>query len=163
MKTLIFILIPALIFGSTFYVDNYAPDHGNGSINLPFNSLNKALIKLQPGDTLILRGSNTEYGQIYFEDLDLPISGSDDLRITVMNYQNEVVVISINSDFKIDEHYWNFKGIIFENLKTGFSKVNFSGKNNNFNNCIFRTSSVNFFDYAEKQNNQFKFCKIESN
>ena len=161
MKTLILILIPAFIFGATFYVDNYAPDNGNGSINLPYNSLNQALNKLQPGDTVILRGINSEYGQIYFVDFDLPVSGKSDFRITIRNYHNEVVVISKVNDFKIDEHYWNFEGIIFEDLKTGFSKVNFSGKNNNFKNCIFRTSNVSFFDTAEQQNNQFKFCKIE--
>jgi hypothetical protein len=161
MKTLIFILIPAFVFGSTFYVDNYAPDHGNGSINLPFNSLTGAINILQPGDTLIIRGSNTEYGQIYFEDLDLPFSGNTDFRITVMNYQNEIVVISINSDFKIDEQYWNFKGLIFEDLKAGFSKLNFSGTNNTFNNCVFRNSGVDFFDQDEKQKNQFKFCTVE--
>jgi hypothetical protein len=120
MKTLIFILIPVVIFGSTFYVDNYAPDQGNGSINLPFNSLNQAINKLQPGDTLILRGSNTAYGQIYFEDLNLPFSGNANLRITVMNFQNEKVIISIINDFKIDEQYWNFNGIIIEATRLGF-------------------------------------------
>jgi hypothetical protein len=79
-----------------------------------------------------------------------------------MNYQKEVVVISINSDFKIDEQYWYFKGLIFEDLKSGFSKLNFTGTNNTFNNCVFRTSGVDFFDGNVQQNNQFKFCKIEN-
>ena len=162
MKILIFIFIPFFIFSSNYYVDNYAPASGNGSINSPFNSLNQALNILQPGDTLILRGSNTEYGQIYFEDLDLQHSGNADFRITVRNYQNEVAVISIISDFNIDEQFWTFKGIIFEDLKTGFSKVEFSGKNNNFTNCIFRTGSVNFLEQGKQQNNQFNFCKIEN-
>ena len=58
MKILIFVLIPFLVLGSTFYVDNYAPDNGNGTINNPFCSLTQAFNKLEPGDTLILRGSN---------------------------------------------------------------------------------------------------------
>jgi hypothetical protein len=162
MKILIFILIPFLIFGSTLYVDNYAPDSGDGTINNPFCSLNQAFNRLQPGDTLILRGSNTAYGQIYFEDLDLPFSGLAKKEITLMNYKNEVVVISIINKFCIDEHYWNFKGIIFEDLKSKYSKIDFSGKNNNFYNCIFRTSSIGFFDQGKENNNQFKFCKIEN-
>ena len=156
------ILLPVFIFGSTFYVDNYAPNAGIGSINQPFNSLTQALNTLQPGDTLYLRGTNTEYGQIYFEDLDLPLSGNVKDRIIVMNYQNEVLVISINNNSNIDQNYWTFKGIIFEDLNSEFSKVKFSGTNNSFYNCIFRTNSVSLFGQAEKLNNQFKFCKIEN-
>jgi hypothetical protein len=162
MRILIFVFIPFFIFGSTYYVDNYAPGSGNGSINSPFNSLSRAFSFSQPGDTLLLRGSNSEYGQIYFEDFDLPHPGDVDNKIAVLNYQNEVVVISIINDFKIDENYWTFAGIIFEDLKTSFAKVDFSGKNNNFYNCIFRTSSVNFFEQGKQQNNQFNFCKIEN-
>ena len=162
MRILILIFIPFFIFGSTFYVDNYAPASGNGSINSPFNSLNRALNNSQPGDTLILRGSHSEYGQIYFEDFDLPHAGDANNRITLRNYPEEVVVISIFHNFKIDENYWSFSGIIFEDLKSGFSKSDFSGNNNNFFNCVFRTNSVNFFEQGKQQNNQFKFCKIEN-
>ena len=161
MKTIIFILLPVFIFGSTYYLDNYAPESGNGSINLPFNSLNRSLNELQPGDTLILRGSNSEYGQIYIDDFDLPISVNKIKNITIMNYQDEVVVISVLNEFKIDEHFWTFSGIIFEDHDKDFQIANFSGKNNTFYNCVFRNSAVNFFDGSNKKNNIFKFCKIE--
>ena len=100
--------------------------------------------------------------QSYFEEFDLRNPGKVENRITVANYQNEVVVISIINNFKVDKNYWTFSGIIFEDLKTNFSKIDFSGKNNNFYNCIFRTNSVNFFEQGKQQNNQFKFCKIEN-
>lgn len=161
MKILILICMPLLLLGNTLYVDSYAPDAGNGSINSPFNSLSQALNISQPGDTLILRGSHSQYGQIYFEDLDLPISGNVNKNITMMNYQDEVVVISVLNAFKIDEHFWTFSGLIFEALNTEFQKSNFSGKNNTFYKCVFRNSAVNFFDSSNKKNNIFKFCKIE--
>ena len=162
MKIFILVLIPFMLFSNTFYIDNYAPDSGNGLINSPFNSLRQAFSISQPGDTLILRGSHSEYGQIYFEGIDLPHSGYINKRITILNYQSEVVVISISHDFKIDENYWSFTGIVFEDLKSGFSNADFSGKHNNFYNCIFRTNSINFFEQGEQQYNLFKYCKIEN-
>ena len=100
MKIFIWILLPFILTSNTIYVDNYAPGEGNGLINSPYNSIKQALEKSQPGDTLILRGSHSEYGQIYFEDFELPHAGNIDNRITIMNYQNEVVVISSIDRFR---------------------------------------------------------------
>ena len=161
MKIFIWVLLPFILIGNTIYVDSYAPDEGNGLINSPYNSIKQALKNSQPGDTLILRGSHSEYGQIYFEDFELPHAGNIDDRITIMNYQNEVVVISSSDNIKIDENYWTFSGIIFEDTKSGFSNADFSGQHNIFYNCIFRTSSTDFFKQGEQQNNLFKYCKVE--
>ena len=103
MKIFIWVLLPFILIGNTIYVDSYAPDEGNGLINSPYNSIKQAFKNSQPGDTLILRGSHSEYGQIYFEDFELPHAGNFDNRITIMNYQNEVVVISSSDNLKIDE------------------------------------------------------------
>jgi len=162
MKILTLIFIPLLLLGNTMYVDSYAPDAGNGLINSPFNSLRQAFSISQPGDTLILRGSHSEYGQIYFENIDLPHPGKLDKRITVTNYKNEVVVISCTNNLKFDQNYWTFSGIIFEDLKSGFSIADFSGNYNNFYGCTFRTSSVDFFEKGEQHNNLFKYCKTEN-
>jgi hypothetical protein len=161
MKILLFILFPFIIFGSTFFIDNYASFKGDGTINSPFNSLDQAFNKIQPGDTLILRGSNCEYGQIYITDLELPMSGLESSPIVVMPFKNEQVVISIHSKFQINKEYWLFERIIFEDLNLALPKTDISVKTIKFKNCIFRGQNLDEFEIAAINNNIFEFCEIQ--
>ena len=161
MKILILVLIPCFLFSSTLFVDNFAPAEGDGSINSPFNSIQHAIDNAQPGDSIILRGTNASYGQIYFEDIDLNKSGTAEKKITLKKYKQEIVVISILNSFTINADHWNFSGLIFENPESAFTQSNFSAENNKFIECVFRTASEDFFDRVEQQTNQFKYCRVE--
>ncbi len=156
---LLIILFPVLAFSATKYVDNFAPAGGDGSINVPYNSLNTAFQHLNPGDTLYIRGTNSGDGQIYFGDIELPISGHPSAQITLMNYENEAVIFSIFSRFDIDKDYWSFEGITFEDNNSVILKMKIAGENNRFKNCVFRGYNLDEFKIEGQKKNIFEYCK----
>ncbi len=154
------LIVPMMTFGTTKYVDNFAPDEGVGTINNPYNSVKSAFLKLNAGDTLFIRGTNSGEGQVYLEDVDLPISGKVSAPITVMNFENEVVVLSVFSQFNINKNYWCFGGIIFDDNNSLIPKMKLLGQHNRLRNCIFRKCNLKNFDITGRNKNLFEYCQV---
>jgi hypothetical protein len=71
----------------TYYVSATGSDANAGTIDAPFRSINTALNKLAPGDTVMVRGG-TYYEKVFFTK-----SGRQDKWITLKAYANEKPVI----------------------------------------------------------------------
>ena len=159
-KAIIFFMIPFMLCAKSNFVDSFALSGGDGSINAPFNSINEAMQNLNPGDTLYIRGTNSGDGQIYFGDLDLQKSGMKTAPIRVMNFENENVIVSIFSKFNLNQDYWSFEGIVFEDNNFVLPKIKALGKNNKFKNCIFRGRNLDNFEAVANNCNLLEYCKI---
>lgn len=108
-------LSPRMAFGATneFYVapppSGAAYDHGSGTLDDPWGSIEWAMRQLQAGDTLYVRGGT------YVQRIGTPkayAKGTPSARITVRNYPGEQPVIKgLFSIFKGGVDYWTFSGL----------------------------------------------------
>jgi hypothetical protein len=74
--------------GPKLFVDpGRGDDKNDGSEKMPWRSVNAALKKLKPGDTLCLRGGT------YFENIYCAVAGTKDAPITIRSYPGEQAVI----------------------------------------------------------------------
>jgi len=74
---------------TTYYVSPKGNDARPGtSIKAPLRTIQKAVNAAKPGDTILVRSG------IYRETVSTPRSGTATARITIRNYQNEVVTVS---------------------------------------------------------------------
>ena len=94
MKTFILILISTVFFLNGFCQQNYYvnttgnDDTGDGSYNIPWQTIQNGLDQLSAGDTLnIMAGT-------YNEKLFIEVSGSDENKIVIRNNSNDTVIIS---------------------------------------------------------------------
>lgn len=89
--------------GPSHYVDaTKGDDESDGTLGQPWKSIKHALRQLQPGDTLCLRGGT------YYENVDFPLSGSEDLPITIRSYPGELATIDggLREFFETPESCW---------------------------------------------------------
>ncbi|MGX5687452.1 hypothetical protein [Arcticibacter tournemirensis] len=70
-----------------YYVSNSGNDFNNGSVSNPFLTINKALEKAGPGDTIWVRGG------IYYDKVSFPKSGQLNKPIVLKSYPGELPVI----------------------------------------------------------------------
>lgn len=78
----------ALAEGPGYFVDPAKGDDGNdGSLQKPWKTVQHAVRKLKPGDTLYLRGG------IYYEHPTLTVSGTPDKPITLRSYEGELAIL----------------------------------------------------------------------
>jgi hypothetical protein len=74
---------------ASFYVSPKGNDAKPGtSVGAPLRTIQKAVNAAKPGDTILVRGGT------YRETVSTPRSGTSQARITIQNYQNEVVTVS---------------------------------------------------------------------
>ena len=118
MKTIILISISTLFYLNGFSQQNYYvntagnDDTGNGSYNIPWQTIQNGLDQLSAGDTLnIMAGT-------YNEKLFIEVSGTDENKIVIRNYNNDTVIISgediIDSEAVIE--IYNQSNITIEGL-----------------------------------------------
>lgn len=75
--------------GPALFVDaTRGSDASDGSKNKPWKTINHALKRLKPGDTLYLRGGS------YFENVYCAISGTAEKKITIRSFPGERAIIS---------------------------------------------------------------------
>jgi len=87
---LFFLLEVTAVHGATYYVATNGSDSNPGSLNQAFKSFAKGVSKLQPGDTLYIRGG------IYTEQIDLQTpnkTGTAGNYLTIAGYPGETVTI----------------------------------------------------------------------
>jgi hypothetical protein len=73
--------------GTTFYVSNAGRDGNDGSQAAPWRTIMRALMRVKPGDTVIVRGG------LYRENITFPRSGAEGAQITVTGYPGEKVIL----------------------------------------------------------------------
>lgn len=74
-------------WAGTYYVSTTGDDGNAGSLAQPYQTVNHALSKLRPGDTLYLRGGT------YYEEVSASVSGTAGQPITIAGYAGEQAVI----------------------------------------------------------------------
>ena len=88
MIAVFFSLISTSWAATTYYVSNSGNDANNGtSLNTPLKTIQRAMGKVAPGDTVFVRGGT------YREEVSAYRGGTADNYVTVSGYQNEVPVI----------------------------------------------------------------------
>ena len=88
MRPLPVVSRPGKLVGKTLFVDAVrGDDTATGSEKLPWKTLAHALRRLQPGDTLCLRGGT------YYEKVSLTRSGTAEAPITIRSYPGEQGVL----------------------------------------------------------------------
>ena len=77
MKKLLLLLLPlCLCRGAELYVDVNAPSGGNGSEKQPFNTIQAAADRVNPGDTVIIKPG------VYFGAVHIKRFGTKDAPVT---------------------------------------------------------------------------------
>ncbi|MCD6564625.1 MAG: right-handed parallel beta-helix repeat-containing protein [Bacteroidales bacterium] len=118
MKTIMLILISTLFYLNGFCQQNYYvntagnDDTGDGSYNLPWQTIQNGMDQLSAGDTLnIMAGT-------YNEKLFVEVSGTNENKIVIRNNSNDTVIISgadiIDSEAVIE--IYNQSNITIEGL-----------------------------------------------
>ncbi|NIX78079.1 DUF1565 domain-containing protein [Microvirga terricola] len=80
-------LSAAPVGAAEYYVSTTGNDSNPGTLNAPFKTINLAVGKLQPSDTVYLRGGT------YFESVKVHVSGTKDAPITIRSYPGEMATI----------------------------------------------------------------------
>lgn len=128
--------------GNTYYLSTQGDDSNPGTIDEPFKTLQTAISRMQPGDTLLIRGGvynyeETPYGR-YSTRADIDsMNGNDSEWYTIENYPNEKV--TFNAEFMSygvggnglvfqGSSYWKIQGIEFKGY-TG-AAIYFNGDTN---------------------------------
>jgi pectin methylesterase-like acyl-CoA thioesterase len=74
---------------ATYYVSPKGDDVNRGtSLKAPLRTIQQAINAARPGDTILVRGG------IYRETVSTPRSGTSRARISIKNYNDEVVTVS---------------------------------------------------------------------
>ena len=113
--TLLFTLSLFYAHAINYYVASNGLDTNNGTLSLPFLSIQHGSNQLNPGDTLFVREGT------YFEKIYLNTSGTIGSPITITNYQNEEAIIdgtgiTGNDILTIsNKSYVTIKGLVFQN------------------------------------------------
>lgn len=111
--TVLFAASFSRVTGSSFYISNDGSDANAGtSATSPWKTLNKInQLKIAPGDTLLLRGSDTFVGNIYLD----PDDGNDPARpIVISSYGNGRATISAGTGYGV--FVYNTQGVHIRNL-----------------------------------------------
>ncbi len=114
-------ILAAPIQGQSYYVSTGGNDANPGTLDQPWKTIQKCLDQIQPGYTCEI------FGGTYNEALVLKISGTQELRITVKNYDNQIVTVNSGSSKTIVTggriDYYTIDGL---RLIASFIPANFS-------------------------------------
>lgn len=87
-RAVLWFMLCSVVWSKEFYVSPSGSDTNSGTLELPFARIQTAVNKLQPGDTLFVRGG------LYRENVSFPRSGTIRQRIIVEGYPGEKPVIT---------------------------------------------------------------------
>ena len=117
-KLFLFLLIifAAPLWGTDYFVSPSGDNSNAGTISAPWQTIQYGVDQLNPGDNLFLRAGT------YFEKVDLNVSGTLTNRITISNYQSELVDIDGTGNTSVvyllriqNQDYISVEGIHFKN------------------------------------------------
>lgn len=113
-------LVPAktATAGETRYVSTTGSDSNSGSLNSPWATIQHAVEKSKPGDTIFVRGGTYEEGEVWLR-ADYHHCGTPGNLLTIKAYQNEVPVF-VNSarPFIVECNYLRVEGLHLKNGKS---------------------------------------------
>ncbi len=150
---------------TNYYVDNSLNANGDGSFTSPFNQISYGMSKLQPGDTLFIRGSQSGDAQIYNEKLylgDGAQSGLPGQEIVVKAFENEQVRIILETSFKVYASYWTFENLIFDLDGKDYDLIKLKGDHVTFRGCEITNGQKDGFDISRASNTLIENCKIHN-
>ncbi|TLD42965.1 MAG: hypothetical protein JETT_0753 [Candidatus Jettenia ecosi] len=123
-------------YGNSYYVDPNKGDDGKiGDLSAPWRTIKNSVSRLQPGDTLYLRG-----GTYYESQIKISNQGAKSKKIIIKNYPDELPIIDggyaefrvvPNSDWEIHDAKKN----IYRSVKTYSSADYVYGYFGSDNNC----------------------------
>ena len=127
-------------FSNTICVSTLgSDDYGNGSITMPYKTLNKAITNVQAGSTVYFRGGTYNFTSTIKSGK----SGTPGHYITISAYQNETVVLDFSGEpynaamrgIELDagSNYWYLKNLIIKNA--GDNGIYIAGNYNIVENC----------------------------
>lgn len=91
-------LLPVMVMAqNNYYVASTGDDAQEGTFATPWQTIQFGLNQLSAGDTLNIRAG------VYAGKIDVDVSGTTMAKITIRNYQNEIVII--NGDRLFDSEY----------------------------------------------------------
>ena len=88
LTAFLLMLLPAPVFADTYYVATNGADTNRGTLERPFQTIQKAAETARPGDTVLIRAGT------YRETVTPPRSGEAERPISFRNYEQEAVVVS---------------------------------------------------------------------
>ena len=136
----VLVLINTSSFSKTIFVSlRGSDDYGNGSINMPYQTLPKAINLSTPGSSIYIRGGVYNYTST----VKLNKSGTSNNYITIAPYNNETVILDFSQEtysasmrgLEIDKGfgYWYIKNLVIKSA--GDNGIYISGNNNIIENC----------------------------
>lgn len=101
-------------YGAEYYMSPNGDDGRNGSITAPWRTLHNSINKLNPGDTLYLRGGRySGQDQVMAE---INVAGTADKPIAIRNYSGEIPVLS---GTKVIDSGWQYgSGGVYKRVLT---------------------------------------------
>jgi len=149
----------------TWYVDDDAPDGGDGSEEKPFNTIQDAIDDAEDGDIIYIYEGNYGEGEInktlHFkgENREKTITG---YMIFEGNGGNSITNLTIEHiSFENNCHKNFISNCNFINSEIGI-KIDGS-HNNTISNCTFRNNERNGIEASETSGNTIEFCTFENN
>jgi hypothetical protein len=132
------------------------PGHAGTFIVQSGESINGMLEKLQPGDTLLVRGGT------YHESLSLPVDGLPDKRIVLRAYAHEKPIITnAQTVLAWNKSWWLIHGLIFDQQGAKQDAIKLSGSNNILRDCEIRNGKKDGIDgRGHSRNNVIENCSI---
>jgi hypothetical protein len=89
------LFVASPVSAAVYYVSLAGADENTGTLQAPFRTINYAVAKLQPGDTLFVRDGT------YFENVRVRVSGTKEASITIRSYPGERATIDSGiADFR---------------------------------------------------------------
>lgn len=132
---------------------------GNGSFEQPFDSIESALKKVEPGNTIILKSG------LYDEDVTLQVSGSINKPIRIVADENAKVEILGSCWFFYDTSDFIVSGLTFKDAPHGAISVIGACERNRFENLHFincgtssKPSCTMYFGGSGAENNVVESC-----
>ena len=137
LALIIFILVAhPHAYSRTYYVSTNGNDSNPGTSMQPFQSPERAVEVVQPGQTIYIRGG------IYplVRTITINKHGSKEKRINLWAYPGEVPVLDFSKaavgshGLKISARFWHIKGLVI--TKAGGKSIHIAGANNIIENTI---------------------------
>ncbi len=130
----------------TYYISPQGNDNNDGSFDMPWYNLQKAVDAVLPGDTIICRGG------VYYPSMKkdgtkttvrLTASGTATKKITIKNYPNEFPILNFRDQPKkvsvrgiqLNGNYWHLYGLHI--TEAGDNGIKLEGNYNRIERCTF--------------------------
>ncbi len=159
---IVLLLFTITIQATNYYVDNSVAQSGDGSKNNPWKTVQEALPRLTPGDTLFIRG-NVNIPRIYTENFIINgPEGTAEHPIVIRPYNNELVEFQFKNDnlVKLSTGGFVFENLIFNHMGGASDAIKIKSSYNVFRNCVIKNGKRDGIDIGSGDHNLVEYCQI---